>query len=444
MLIYPLAFIITLGVLVTFHEYGHYLVARWSGVRILKFSVGFGKALWSRKDRRGTEFAIAAIPLGGYVRMLDERDPQQKDLQIGDDDLTFNRLSVWWRLAIALAGPAANIVLALLVYIVLALAGSVSIPPMVGRAEQPGPAQAAGLPDYQRIVSIDGKPVQSWRQVGMALAEHLGDTSVIRIGATGLGADADQERVFEVLVTDWLAEEVDPDLFAALGLKPVDLAVVETVQEGYPAQRAGLRPWDRVASIDGVAIETWSELVKAVQAAPGQPMQWGFVRDGLLLEARVTPEARRLEDGSEQGFVGIAAPVVRVRHGPLEAVGEGVAETFATSMLMLDHLGKLVFGQLSPRNLGGPVTIAKVAGDSAQVGWTAYLGILALLSISLGLLNLLPIPLLDGGHVVYCLAEIVMRRPVPERVQAVGASLGVVLLGGLMALVFVNDFLRFL
>ena len=442
MLIYPLAFIITLGVLVTFHEYGHYLVARWSGVRILKFSVGFGKALWSRKDRRGTEFAIAAIPLGGYVRMLDERDPQQKDLQIGDDELTFNRLSVWWRLAIALAGPAANIVLALLVYIVLALAGSVSIPPMVGRAEQLGPAQAAGLPDYQRIVSIDGKPVQSWRQVGMALAEHLGDTSVIRIGATDLGAD--QERVFEVPVTDWLAEEVDPDLFAALGLKPVDLAVVETVQEGYPAQRAGLRPWDRVASIDGVAIETWTELVKAVQAAPGRPMQWGFVRGGLLLEARVTPEARRLEDGSEQGFVGIAAPVVRVRHGPLEAVGEGVAETFATSMLMLDHLGKLVFGQLSPRNLGGPVTIAKVAGDSAQVGWTAYLGILALLSISLGLLNLLPIPLLDGGHVVYCLAEIVMRRPVPERVQAVGASLGVVLLGGLMALVFVNDFLRFL
>ena len=444
MLIYPLAFIITLGVLVTFHEYGHYLVARWSGVRILKFSVGFGKALWSRKDRRGTEFAIAAIPLGGYVRMLDERDPQQKDLQIGDDELTFNRLSVWWRLAIALAGPAANIVLALLVYIVLALAGSVSIPPMVGRAEQPGPAQSAGLPDYQRIVSIDGKPVQSWRQVGMGLAEHLGDTSVIRIGATGLGADADQERVFEVPVTDWLAEEVDPDLFAALGLKPVDLAVVETVQEGYPAQRAGLRPWDRVASIDGVAIETWTELVKAVQAAPGRPMQWSFVRGGLLLEARVTPEARRLEDGSEQGFVGIAAPVVRVRHGPLEAVGEGVAETFATSMLMLDHLGKLVFGQLSPRNLGGPVTIAKVAGDSAQVGWTAYLGILALLSISLGLLNLLPIPLLDGGHVVYCLAEIVMRRPVPERVQAVGASLGVVLLGGLMALVFVNDFLRFL
>lgn len=443
MLIYPLAFIVTLGVLVTFHEYGHYLVARWSGVRILKFSVGFGKALWSRRDRHGTEFAIAAIPLGGYVRMLDERDPQQKDLEIGPDDRSFNQLSVWWRMAIALAGPAANFLLALLVYTALALLGSISIPPMVGRAEQPGPAQQAGLKDYQRITSIDGKPVNSWRQVGMALAEHLGSTSVIRIGARTPGA-AGEEQIVEVPVTNWLGDEVDPDIFAALGLKPSDLAVIEAVEEGYPAEQAGIRPWDRVASIDGAAVETWSELVKRVQASPGRPMHWVVVRGGLSLEARVTPGVRRLEDGRELGFVGIAAPVVQVRHGPLAALAQGVEETIVTSALMLNHLGKLVFGQLSPRNLGGPVTIAKAAGDSAQAGWSSYLGMLALLSISLGVLNLLPIPLLDGGHVVYCLAEIAIRRPLPERVLTVGASVGVVLLGGLMALVFVNDFLRFL
>ena len=363
MLIYPLAFIVTLGVLVTFHEYGHYVAARWSGVRILKFSVGFGKALWSRRDRRGTEFAIAAIPLGGYVRMLDERDPQQKDLETGPDDLSFNQLSVWWRLAIALAGPAANFLLALLVYAALALVGTVSIPPMVGRAEQPGPAQQAGLKDYQRIVSIDGKPVSSWRQVGLALAEHLGGTSVIRIGARTPGA-AGEEQIVEVPVSNWLGDEVDPDIFAALGLKPSDLAVIEAVEEGYPAEQAGIRPWDRVASIDGAPVETWRELVKRVQASPGRSMHWVVVRGGLSLEARVTPGTRRLEDGRELGFVGIAAPLVQVRHGPLAALAQGVEETVVTSALMLNHLGKLVLGQLSPRNLGGPVTIAKAAGDS--------------------------------------------------------------------------------
>lgn len=441
MLIYPLMFIITLGVLVTFHEYGHYVVARWSKVRILKFSVGFGKALWSRTDRRGTEWAVAAIPLGGYLRMFDERDPQQKDFQPGPDDLSFNQLSVWWRMAIALAGPFANFLLAALAFALLALFGQVSLPPMVGKAEQPGPAQLAGLKDYQQIVSVDGKAVNSWQEVALALAQHLGDSGVIRIGARTPGAEG--EEIIEVPVTAWLGDAVDPDIVEAIGLHPARLAVIGMVMEGRAADRAGLQAWDRVTTIDGASVETWDDLVEAVRAAPERPMQWTFMRGEVQLQARVTPDLETTEEGEAFGYVGVGAPVVEVRLGPVAAIRQGLAETIETSALMVDHLVKLALGQLSVRNLGGPVTIAKVAGDSFQVGLGAYLNALGLLSISLALINLLPIPLLDGGHVLFCLAEIVLRRPVPQRVQAMGASLGIVLLGSLMALVFVNDFLRF-
>ena len=440
MLIYPLAFIVTLGVLVTFHEFGHYIVARWSGVRILKFSVGFGRALWSRTNRHGTEFAIGVLPLGGYVRMLDERDAKQTE-PVGPDEVSFNRLSVWWRLAIAVAGPFANFLLAILFYGLLALAGTPTLLPMVGQVDERSPAAAAGLEDYQQIVAIDGQAVNGWREVVMALAERIGETGEIGISTRTPGASAVQQ--VDVPVSDWLHDEADPNLLDALGLRPSQLAVIGTVQAGEAAQRAGLEPWDRVLSIDGAAIDTWMQMVEAVQAAPGQPMRWTFLRGGAEREAIVTPEPRPGGDGGTVGFLGVRAPVATLRHGPVDALLHGVAETGAMSALMLDHMGKLLVGQMSTRNLGGPITIAKVAGDSAAAGWQVYVGVLALLSVSLGVLNLLPIPLLDGGHVIYCLAEIITRRPVSERVQALSSQIGVVLIGGLMVLVFVNDFLRF-
>ena len=441
-IIYPLAFVLTLGVLVTFHEYGHYVVARRSGVRILRFSVGFGKALWLRRDRRGTEWVVAAIPLGGYVRMLDEQDPKVTKENFRPGDLSFNALSPWWRLCIALAGPFANFVLAMIALAIMAAVGTVHLVPLVGQLEPGTPVHAAGLRDYEQIVSVDGAPVKNWQEVLLRLSENLGDTTVIRIGARAPGAQ--QQRIVEVPVANWLSEAVDPDILGALGLAAAGLPFIAAVQPDGAADRGGLKAWDRVTAIDGAEVETWREMADAIRASPGEPMQVTFMRDGVERVALITPKRMAIEGGKEVGFIGIGPPLITVRSGPLQAIGRGVMDTLLMSMFTLDHIGKLISGQVSPRNLGGPLTIAKVAGDSAQSGLQDFLFILAMLSISLGLLNLLPIPILDGGHVLYCLAEIVFRRPVPQRVQSIAAQVGFVALASIMLLVLVNDFLRLL
>ena len=441
MLIYPLAFLVTLGVLVTIHELGHFVVARWSGVRILRFSVGFGKPIWSRFDRHGTEFALAAIPLGGYVRMLDERDAGSA-VEIEPGDVTYTRLGVWWRMAIAVAGPLANFLLAVVAYWCLAVAGTTNLVPMVGQVEESTPVWEAGLEDYREIVAVDGRPVRTWQEVVLALSDRMGDTGEIRLATRGFGEDG--ATTVGIRIRDWLRGATDPDLLDALGLEPARPAVVGLVQPDSPASRGGVEPWDRIAAIDGVPIDGWNAMVDEVQAAPGRTMQWTAMRRGVPTSLLVTPDRVVLDDGSERGFVGVGLATNRVRHGLVEAIPRSIAETASKTVLIVGHLKKMVLGAVSVRNLGGPLTIAKVAGDSAQAGWRVYVGILALLSISLGVLNLLPIPLLDGGHVLYCLAELIGRRPVPERVQLVGAQVGLVLVGGLIVLVLVNDIARFL
>ena len=441
MLIYPLAFLVTLGVLVTIHELGHFVVARWSGVRILRFSVGFGKPIWSRFDRYGTEFALAAIPLGGYVRMLDERDADSA-VEIKSGDVTYTQLGVWWRMAIAVAGPFANFVLAAVAYWCLAVAGTANLVPMVGEVQETSPVWEAGLEDYREIVAVDGQVVQTWQEVVMALSNRLGDSGEIRLAARDFGED--EPTVVAVPVRDWLRGVTDPDLLGALGLAPAHLAVVGLVQPDSPASRGGVEVWDRIAAIDEAPIDDWSVMVGEIQASPGRAMQWTVVRQGVPLSLSVTPDRRVLEDGSEIGFVGIGWATNEIRYGPLEAIPRSLAETGSKTVLMLGHLKKMLIGDVSVRNLGGPITIAKVAGDSAQAGWRVYVGILALLSISLGVLNLLPIPLLDGGHVLYCLAELIGRRPVSERIQLVGAQVGLLIVGGIIMLVLINDIARFL
>ena len=254
----------------------------------------------------------------------------------------------------------------------------------------------------------------------------------------------DAATTVAVPVRDWLRGVADPDLLDSLGLAPAHLAVVGLVQADGPASRGGVEVWDRITAIDGVPVEDWPAMVDEVQGSPGRATEWTVVRRGVTLILSVTPDSRVLEDGSEIGFVGIGWATNQVRYGPLEAIPRSLAETGSKTLLMLDHLKKMFVGAVSVRNLGGPITIAKVAGDSAQAGWRVYVGILALLSISLGVLNMLPIPMLDGGHVLYCLAELVGRRPVPERVQLVGAQVGLLVVGGIIMLVLINDIARFM
>ncbi|MCP5181008.1 MAG: RIP metalloprotease RseP [Pseudomonadales bacterium] len=440
---YLLAFLVTLGVLITVHELGHYWVARWSGVRILKFAVGFGRPIWKRMDRRGTEWVVAAIPLGGYVRMLDERDPDYQD-RVTPTDVPFGTLHPRWRIAIALGGPGANFVLAVVAYWVLAVAGSTTLMPVLGVPGEGSPlAAVAGETPVagMEIASIDGAPTRSWQEVTLALASRLGDSGEIVFGLREPGAD--RLRDVGVEVSDWQRGVSDPDIFGSLGIQPFQPAVIGMLEPGSPAERAGLRLWDRVERIDGQPIADWRALQKVVGGLGDAPVAITVARGGAVMDILVRAELRTMEDG-ERRVLGIGPVVNVVESGPLAAVPEAFASTWGTVASTLGLLKKMLTGKVSTANLSGPITISKVAGDSARAGWRYFVGVIAALSISLGILNLLPIPVLDGGHVIFAGAEWVRGKPLSERVQALGLQFGVVIVGGLMMLALFNDFSRIL
>jgi len=434
---YTLALLVTLGILVTFHEAGHFVVARWSGVKITRFSVGFGKPIWSRFDKHGTEFAIAAIPLGGYVRMLDEREgPVASE----DAHLSFNRLSVSWRIAIALGGPVANFLLAALVYWGIFIAGTTELVPVTGPVEEGSPAYLAGIEPGVEIVSVDGQETLSWSQLAVALAARLGESGAIDIATRVPGEQQTQHHT--LLIRNWHQGEDEPDLLGSLGLKPALPAIVGDVLPDSPASQAGLQPYDRVIAVDGKSISGWNDWVEAVRQAPGETLAVSIWRKGETIQVDLTPARHVGADGSEYGQVGVTPVLREIRYGVVAAMERSLEKTWSTTKLTLGLVKKMVTGQVSTSNLSGPITIARVAGDSAEQGMGYYLGVLALLSISLGVLNLLPIPILDGGHILFCLIELVSGHPVSERVQAFGMQIGLVLVGGLMLLAFYNDITR--
>jgi regulator of sigma E protease len=439
--------LVALGVLVTFHEFGHFWVARRCGVKVLRFSVGFGLPLLRWHDRRGTEFVIAAIPLGGYVKMLDEREGEVPADQL---DQSFNRKTVRQRIAIVAAGPIANFLLALVFFWVLAMLGSEQVRPVIGAVEIGSIAARAGLSPGQEIVAIDGEPTSGWATVNLQLVRRLGESGSLQLLTREEGSTIDSPH--ELILDHWLKGANEPDPIRSLGIRPWRPAlppVLAEVDPKGPAQAAGLKTGDRLLALDGQALSDWQQVVDSVRVRPDTKIVLHVERDGAQIDVPVTL-ATRGKDKAASGYLGAGVKAVdwppemvrEVSFGPLAAIGEGARRTWTMSVLTLDSLKKMLFGELSVKNLSGPITIAKVAGASAQSGVADFLNFLAYLSISLGVLNLLPIPVLDGGHLLFYLIEWARGRPLSDRVQGWGIQIGISLVIGVMLLALVNDLSR--
>ena len=431
--------IVSLGILVTFHEFGHYWVARRCGVRVLRFSVGFGKPLWKRIGRDGTEYAIAWIPLGGYVKMLDEREVEVAPSERHE---SFNAKSVWQRIAIVAAGPIANLLLCIALLWLMFVVGKPDFQPDIGRAE--GIAAEAGFQAGDRLLEVNGRATRTWSEAGIALATAVIDRepTAVRVRT----ADGDERvRMLPLDRPGLVLSEERP--FTDLGLRPAWPAVVGEVSPGSAAEAAGLRAGDRIVSLDGRPVHTYDQVSPLLQelAGPDRPLVLGIERDGRRQGLEVRPQ-RAERDGQPVWQLGVlAAPLEQdalLRFGPLAAVPAALAETRQMTSDVLGMLWRMVSGQASLKNISGPITIARVANGSAELGPAWFFNFLAILSLSLCIMNLLPIPVLDGGHLLYYLIELVKGSPVGERGLVAGQYIGLALLAGLMGLAFYNDILR--
>ncbi|MFZ4537909.1 RIP metalloprotease RseP [Propionivibrio sp.] len=447
-LYYLVAFALVLGVLIIAHEYGHYLVARWVGVKVLRFSVGFGRALWSKRiGSDGTEWAIGMFPLGGYVKMLDEREGE-----VAPEELhrSFNRQSVWRRMAIVAAGPAANLLLAILVYWGLFWYGTEELKPILGTPVAASPAAAAGIENGERVIKVGGELVQSWQDMRWVLLRRAVDQDSIEFEVIN---PHNEITLRHLDVSSAREGGWEGDALSKLGInfyRPMIPPVLGKISPDSAAAAAGLSPGDEILAIDDKPINTWQDVVLTVRSSPGKPMEFEVRRNGEQYVIKITP-AMVEEGGRDIGRIGASVKdtgasrsdmMITVRYGPLSALGKAIYETWDKSVFSLVMIGKMITGEVSWRNISGPVTIADYAGQSAKLGIGYYLKFMALVSISLAVLNLLPIPILDGGHLLYYVVEIIKRGPLSERSMEIGQQIGLALLLMLMAFAFYNDINR--
>lgn len=441
-----LYFLIAIGILVTVHEFGHFIVARGLGVKVLRFSVGFGRPLWSR--RRGeTEYVIAMLPLGGYVQMLDEREGP---VAPHEAHRSFNRQPVWRRMAIVVAGPAFNFIFAVLAYWLVFTLGIVGMKPIVGEIQPDGLAAQGGFRSGDVIVRVGDRDVSTWNTVLVSLLDHslAGD----RVAVAVVDEDGhEQER--EIDFSRSAPGRDRSELIEAVGFepfRPLLPAVIGAIEKGGAAERAGLREGDRVVSVEGSMPRSWEDWRAAIRANPGRELEIEIEREGRRMPLTITPDPVR-ENGDTAGRIGAAVQVppdfadsLRAveRYGPFEALVTAVARTRDVTVLTFSILGNMLIGNVGVSNLSGPVRIAQFAGDSADAGFVEFVSFLGLISISLGVLNLLPIPVLDGGHLLFHIAEAIRGRPLSEATQIAAQRVGIVLLVGIMVLAFYNDIMQ--
>ncbi|MGI9228382.1 MAG: RIP metalloprotease RseP [Gammaproteobacteria bacterium] len=448
-----LAFIFALGLLITFHEFGHYWVARKCDVKILRFSVGFGKPLWRRAvGADNTEFVIATLPLGGYVKMLDEREGQVPEAEL---PRAFNNKPLPQRFAIVLAGPLFNFIFAVFAYWLLFMLGVTGLKPVIGEITPDSPAAVAGLRQGDEIIAVDGVSTRTWNSVFNRLIGRAVAGQVVQFELQGTAA-ASRTVTLDL-------GQIGVDEMAAAGggmlgrlglapLRPPAPAIVGEVLSDHPAAAAGLQPGDEILALNDGRIDDWAEFVAAIQAAAGQSLELTIRRGEAELDLDIVPAGQQQADGSVKGFAGVRqsefqpdpAFLATESYTLFPALQKSLVRTAEMSVLTLRVLGQMITGRASVKNISGPIGIAQYAGQTAQLGFVAFLGFLAIISISLGVLNLLPVPLLDGGHLCYYLVEAIKGSPVSDGVQALGQRLGLLALLGLMSLAIYNDILRLL
>lgn len=441
MLFTLLAFAVALGVLITFHEYGHYWVARRCGVHVERFSVGFGKVLLRRRDCNGTEWALSAIPLGGYVKFRDDPVPgDPPELAAG----AFNQQPLRNRAAIVAAGPFANLLLAVLLYAFLGMMGTQQPAAVIAAPPADTPAAQAGFQAGDRFTAIQGKAVESWNDARWRLMDGFTSGATMDIDVQTKEGLARSRRIV-LPVTAVEPDAADPMSEAGFSLM-APRPMIREVVDGGAGQAAGLLPGDILLAVADVQEPTASEVVRQVQLSPGQPVPLTVERAGAIIELHVVPQVELGAEGQSVGRIGVMLggdlAMVTVQHGPIESVWRGVERTADTVVLSLKMMGRMILGDISLRNVSGPVTIADYAGQTARVGLAAYISFMALISVSIGVLNLLPIPMLDGGHLLYYAMEAVRGRPLPESWLMTGQRIGLGLLAALMSLAFFNDLTR--
>ncbi|WP_180127942.1 MULTISPECIES: RIP metalloprotease RseP [unclassified Acinetobacter] len=443
-----IAAILLLGPLIAIHEFGHYFVARKLGVKVLVYSIGFGPTLlkWTSK-KSGIQYQLSALPLGGYVKMLDEREG---DVAAEDLPKAFNRQHPWKRIAIVAAGPLINLAFAVVLFWILFLPAQEQLNTRIGKILPNTPAAAAQMQSGDKITAVDGTQVSTWERLNYALVDRVGETGNIQIQAERAG----QIQNFSLPIQSFLRDQTQSplDVLGFTPYRPEIPAVVSKLSEDGAAIRQGMQVGDRIVSIDGVKMKDWFDVVQVVQASPEKLLKIDVLRQNKIVHLSVMPQGKRDQMGKVTGLLGVQSDPGKVnipaeykqtiQYTPVEAMGKAVEKTGQISSMILNSIVKMVRGLVGLDNLSGPITIAKVAGQSAEMGWQTFISFMALMSVSLGILNLLPIPMLDGGHLIYYFIELIRGKPVSEQIQLVGLKIGMVLLGSMMLLALFNDIMR--